>query len=128
MALLGARMMIEKLSINGQTGSEAVTRLDRTVYEVFVLAHKPASTDNDNYAAKALKRVGMSRIDTDGSLPMLFVTDGAELRSLLKNTAFAQGQSIVNILARLPDATRIRQRVLAGRQSGVAVSITILPD
>ncbi len=125
--LMSALIDCEVLEERGESISVAVRK--RTVYEVFQAAKKTNPRAADNHASKALKRVGLMRVDGEHG-PRLFVSDNQQLRAVLRGTPWATGQSIVNALGRLDGAvmtvtkpTDTRQFLDGSRRSGVYILV-----
>lgn len=127
-ALLAALIDCEVLEERGDSVAIAVRK--RTVFEVFHTAKKNNPRAADNTAAQALKRVGLMRVDGGAGAARLFVSDTSQLRSALRGTPWATGQSIVNALARLDGAEmtttkprETRPKINGSRRAGVFVPV-----
>lgn len=126
-ALMSALIDCEVLEERGESVSVAVRK--RTIFEVFQAAKKANPRAADNHAGKALKRVGLMRSDGENG-PRLFVSDNQQLRTVLRGTPWATGQSIVNALGRLEGAVmtatkpvETRPKIDGSRRSGVYIPV-----
>jgi hypothetical protein len=126
-ALMSALIDCEVQEERGESVSVAVRK--RTVFEAFQAAKKANPRATDTLAGKALKRVGLMRVDGEHG-PRLFVSDNQQLRAVLRGTPWATGQSIVNALGRLDGAvmtatkpTDTRQLLDGSRRSGVYIPV-----
>lgn len=123
--LLQASLRVE-FAQKGADGLMRTAALTKTVRECLTAIHATASAAPEKSAfQKALRRYGVSYATSGNEEPMLFVTDGPFLRSLLAKTKFAT-QDIVPILKRVPGCEPSQRRNAAaytGARYGILVPI-----